>query len=255
MLSIYSSAFNLIKNNFDYKTSIDNFCNLANEVVIAINKSEDETFESLKSFLSIYNNLKILQTDISYDDPLLDGKIKNEALQATSEEFKIGLDMDEYIPIQQKEMWENLAYQLRFDDVDCYMMPSLNLYKDKNHYFSITSKWYLHKSNLYRGPVNFGRKNNGTVDIAKSDTCELIYQNGELVKSKFLPNDIQLLRQKNVPFVVHTGYLNLDNRILRNKNFWIKHWEIESGGEKPNHKVHSSIEEFNEPHFEHLLDI
>ena len=40
---------------------------------------------------------RIISTDFDYADPLLDGKIKNEALQATSQEFKIGLDMDERI--------------------------------------------------------------------------------------------------------------------------------------------------------------
>jgi len=253
MFSIYSSAFNLVKNNFAYKEAIDNFCNIAEEVVIAINKSEDSTLEQVKSLS--YSNLNIIETDISYSDPLLDGKVKNAALQATTKEFKIGLDMDEYIPLNQKSIWENLAYQLRFDNVDCYMIPSLNLYKDRNHYFSITNKWYLHKSNLYRGAVNFARRSNGTVDTSRSDTCELIDTNGNLVKSKYLPNDINLLRQKNVPFVVHLGYLNFQDRLLRNKNFWKNHWQIESGGEKPNHKVHESIQEFNEPYFEHLLEI
>lgn len=253
MFSIYSSAFNLIKNNFPYKQAIDNFCNIAEEVVIAINKSEDSTLDSVKSLS--YENLSIIEVDVSYSDPLLDGKVKDAALQATTQEFKIGLDMDEYIPLNQKPMWENLAYQLRFDNVDCYMIPSLNLYKDKAHYFSITNKWYLHKSNLHRGPVNFARRQNGTVDTSKSDTCELIDSNGNLAKSKYLPNDINLLRQKNVPFVVHLGYLNFQDRLLRNKNFWKNHWEIESGGEKPQHKVHNSIQEFNESHFEHLLEI
>lgn len=253
MFSIYSSAFNLIKNNFSYKETIANFCSFADEVVIAINKSEDNTIEAIKSLK--HNNLNIIELDIPYNDPLLDGKVKNGALQATTQEFKIGLDMDEYIPLNQKPMWENLAYQLRFDNVDCYMIPSLNLYKNKDHYFSITNKWYLHKGNLYRGAVNFAKRANGTIDTTKSDSCELIDSEGNLAKSKYLPNDIRLLRKKNVPFVVHTGYLDFHNRILRNENFWKNHWEIESGGEKPLHKVHSSIEEFNEPHFLHLLEI
>lgn len=253
MFSIYTSAFNLIKNNFSYKQSIENFCNIAEEVVVAINKSEDSTLESVKSLS--YKNLNIIEVDIPYTDPLLDGKIKNAALQGTTKEFKIGLDMDEYIPLNQKTIWENLAQQLRFDDVDCYMIPSLNLYKDKYHYFSITNKWYLHKANLYRGPVNFGRRSNGTIDTTKSDGCELIDINGNLAKSKYLPNDINILRQKNIPFVVHTGYISLDDRVLRNKNFWEKHWLIESGGEKPKHKVHLSLEEFREAHYPHLLDI
>jgi len=253
MFSIYSSAFNLINNNFDYTESINNFCSFADEVVIAVNKSEDNTFESLKSLN--FHNLKLIKTNFSYQDPLLDGKIKNEALQNTKEEFKIGLDMDEYIPLWQKDIWTNLAYQLRFDIYDCYMIPSLNLYKDRDNYFSIGHKWYLHKGNLFRGAVNFAKNKDGTVDTSRSDTCELIDLNGNLVQSKIFDKDINTLRSKIAPFVVHKGYLDLQNRILRNKNFWKQHWKIESGGFEPKHKVHESLEDFNENYYNHLLDI
>lgn len=253
MFSIYSSAFNLIKNKFDYANAISRFCCFADEVVVAVNASEDGTLDKLNALE--FNNLKIIETNFSYEDPLLDGKIKNQALQATKEEFKIGLDMDEYIPTWQKDIWLNLAYKLRFDLYDCYMVPSVNLYRSEKHFFSISHKWYLHKSGLFRGPVNFARKSDGTVDTTKSDTCELIDKNGNLVKSKIFNNDINDLRSKKVPYVVHTGYLSLDNRVLRNKNFWKKHWEIESGGIKPTHKVHESLEDFNESYYEHLLDI
>ena len=40
MFSIYSSAFNIIKNDFEYGLFIDKFCEFAEEVVIAVNKSE-----------------------------------------------------------------------------------------------------------------------------------------------------------------------------------------------------------------------
>ena len=253
MFSIYSSAFNLIKNNFNYTESINSFCNFADEVVIAVNKSEDNTLEALKSLN--FNNLKLIETNFSYQDPLLDGKIKNEALQASKEEFKIGLDMDEYIPLWQKDIWTNLAYQLRFDIYDCYMIPSINLYKDKDHYFSIGHKWYLHKSNLFRGAVNFAKNQNGTVDTSRSDTCELIDSSGNLVSSKMFNNHINSLKSKIVPFVVHNGYLNLQDRVLRNKNFWKEHWKIESGGTDPKHKVHESLEDFSERYYQHNLDI
>jgi hypothetical protein len=68
-------------------------------------------------------------------------------------------------------------------------------------------------------------------------------------------NDINSLRSKIVPFVVHNGYLNLQDRVLRNKNFWKEHWKIESGGTEPAHKVHESLEDFNENYYNHLLDI
>jgi len=229
MFSIYSSAFNLIKNNFDYRATINNFSSFAEEVVIAINKSEDETLEKIKD-LKI-SNLKIVEANISYEDPLLDGKIKNLALQNTTLPLKIGLDMDEYIPLWQKSMWINLGSQLLEDnEADCYMIPSLNLYRNEDEYASINPKWYLHKSGLIRGPVFFGLKQGNFLDIEKSDGCELIYPDKTLARSRIAPTDIDILRSNQAPFVVHTGYLSIKNRILRQENFWNKHWERASGG-------------------------
>lgn len=255
MISIYSSAFNLIKNNFNYLSSVSNFCSIANEVVIAINTSEDGTFQEMQKLVNEYSNLKIIQIDISYEDPLLDGKIKDLALQNTTEIIKIGLDMDEYIPLWQKEIWYKLAEQLVSDDCNCYMIPSVNLYKDYDHYFSITPKWYIHKSGLFRGPVNFARNRDGTIDTKKSDGCELIDSLGNLVSSKIAPYNINDLRTGLFPFVIHTGYVNLDNRLLRNKNFWSDHWLKESGGKEPPHKIHKSIEDFTEFYEKHELNI
>lgn len=255
MISIYSSAFNLIQNQFNYEFSIDKFCNFADEVIVAVNTSIDDTFPILQKLCNKYSNLKIISTDISYDDPLLDGKIKNEALQKTTESIKISLDMDEYIPLWQKSIWTHLSEQLLMDSCYCYMIPSINLYKDYDHYFSITPKWYLHKSGLFRGPVNFARKNDGTVDTHKSDTCELIDSKGDLATSKVAPYDITDLRNGNYPFVVHTGYLSLENRLVRNKNFWKEHWLKESGGEAPPHKIHQNIEDFTESYYQHKLKL
>ena len=256
MFSIYTSAFNLIKNNFNYKHHIQNFSQFANEVVIAINTSKDNSLNEVRDFVSMnYYNVYILETNFSYEDPLLDGKIKNAALQATKLDIKISLDMDEYIPLWQKPLWENIGNQLTYSPSKAVMIPSVNLYKDKDHYFSITPKWYMHKKNLYRGPVSWAKKENGAIDTSKSDTCELIDEKGNLVYSVHTPSDIEFLRTNTNPFVVHTGYINLNNRILRNKNFWEKHWKIESGGEPPKHKVHQSINDFQESYQEHKLNI
>jgi glycosyltransferase involved in cell wall biosynthesis len=256
MFSIYSSAFNVIKNDFEYELFINKFCEFADEVVIAVNKSEDNTLATLQDLESKKNNLKIIATNFSYEDPLLDGKIKNEALQNTSNQIKIGLDLDEYIPTWQKEIWTGVGELLTSNkDIGCIMIPSLNLYKDKDHYTTIGRKWYLHKEGYQRGAVNFARKKNGTVDTSKSDTCELIDTNGNLVPSLAFDNSIGSLRSGSVPFVVHAGYIDLEKRVKRNLNFWHNHWKIESGGEEPNHKVHKDVSEFNESYQEHLLKI
>jgi hypothetical protein len=253
MISIYSSAFNLVTNKFNYIFSIDQFCQFADEVVVAVNSSIDNTLQELHNLS--YDNLNIISTDISYDDPLLDGKIKNEALQHTKHPVKIGLDIDEYIPLSQKNMWYALSDMLLQDNCMCYMIPSINLYKDCYHYFSITPKWYLHKSGLYRGPVNFAKKDNGYIDTNKSDTCELIDINSNLVPSKTTPCDIGSLRAGGCPFVVHMGYLSLEDRLIRNQNFWSKHWLIESGGQNPPHKIHKKLEDFQEKFEEHKLTL
>jgi hypothetical protein len=256
MFSIYTSAFNLIKNKFNYKFHIQNFSNFATEVVIGINTSDDNTAEEIRNFIiTNCNNVSILETCFDYEDPLLDGKIKNAALQSTSQDIKIGLDMDEYIPLWQKGLWENIAIRLLYSNFDSVMIPSLNLYKNINCYSSINYKWYMHKKDFYRGAVNFARKTDGTVDTFKSDTCELIDKDGNLTKSFQTPNEIETLRNEESPFVVHTGYVNLQDRITRNKNFWTNHWKTESGGSLPPHKVHTSIEEFDNDYKEHLLNI
>lgn len=255
-LSIYTSAFNLIKNGFDYKTSINRFCNFADEVVVCVNSSDDETLEELTVLKNDYSNLVIISSNYSYEDPLLDGKIKNSALQSTTGDIKIGLDMDEYIPQWQKTLWKQMAENLLSERTyDCYMIASVNLYKDKNHYFSITPKWYLHKSGLFRGPVNYARKPDGTINTQISDSCELIDLVGNIAKSAFISNKIEVLESGNIPFVVHEGYVNLDARLLRNENFWAKHWLLESGGVPPPHKIHRSLEDFDTLALKHNLVI
>ena len=254
MFSIYSSAFNLVKNNFDYKEAVDNFCKFAEEVVIAVNTSEDNTLEALQSLSSEYDNLKIISTDLSYEDPFVDGKIKNEALQATTQEFKIGLDMDERIPSYSKYSWINLASTLRFSNTNGYLIPSINLWGDKesirwDNKENIKFKWYLHKSGLYRGTHKEAIKDDGHVDIEKSDTCDLIDSEGNLVQcDHYFDSDVDTLQKykiflkANPIYVFHLGCLDFDKKVQLNKNFWKKHWELEAGREVNN--IATDVKEF-----------
>lgn len=254
MFSIYTSAFNLIKNKFDWNEALANFGNFAvgGEVVIAVNKSEDETFEVLEHYAkgNTFCEIRVVPCDISYQDPLLDGKVKDVALQATKFGLKLGVDMDERLPLWQYDLWYSVMNQFKFAKPDALMIHSLNLWGDYDHIQAnmkdlVKFKWYLHKEGLHRGPVNFGRLPNGKVDISKSDTCELIYPNGELVKAQ--PVAANLTTPENfldslikVPFVYHLGYANFQNRDVRNKNFWDNHWKVESGRDE---KFTSTIEE------------
>jgi hypothetical protein len=94
----------------------------------------------------------------------------------------------------------------------------------------------LHKGGLFRGTVNFAKNADGTHDTSKSDSCELIDSQGNLVSSAvMLPPDadndtkLSLIQENNMPHVFHYGILDIDKKIVRNKNFWSKHWSIEAG--------------------------
>jgi len=254
MFSIYSSAFNVIKNAFDYEEAVKNFCSFAEEVVIAVNKSEDASFEAFLELSKQNKNLKIVESDFSYEDPLLDGKIKNFALQNTTYPNKIGLDMDERIPVRHKDRWEKIAgFMHKYEEISGFLIPSVDLWKDEEHIQSDPNKnknfkWYLHKDNLYRGAVNFAKLDNGKIDREKSDTCELIDINGNLVNTpkifKDFLNDEDYFNwlEKESIFVFHIGFLDFNKKIIRNKNFWNKHWEIVSGKK---HNTALSLDEFN----------
>jgi hypothetical protein len=253
MFSIYTSAFNVIKNSFDYKEAIENFCSFAEEVVVCVNQSEDESLESFNHLKNQYNNLKVISSNFSYDDPLLDGKVKNEALQNTSYQYKIGLDMDERIPIRHKNRWEKIGYFMsNHDEISGFLIPSVDLWKDEFHIQGDPSKnknfkWYLHKSGLYRGAVNFAKLNNGKIDREKSDTCELINSDGNLVLTPKIYQEFEKdedyfnwLENESI-FIFHIGFLDFNKKIIRNKNFWNKHWETVSGKK---HNTAITIEEF-----------
>ncbi len=253
-ISIYSSAFNLIQNGFvGWEKSLIHSSELADEVVVCINTSSDETIQAITSLELA--NLKIIESSFSYEDPLLDGKIKNEALQACSGDILIQLDLDEYIPQSQHGLWRMYAEHLLHNkDADCYMLPVLNLYKDIDWFRDIGTKWYMHKRGFHRGPVGFARKVDGTVDTKQSDTCELIDDYGLLVRSVIFPKSLESLKENHV-FVVHFGYLDLKSRVERNQRFWQAHWKREAGGAEPPHKVHMSIEEFDDHCFVHNLNL
>jgi hypothetical protein len=242
MFSIYHSAFNLIKHGFvGWQQSVQNSCQFADEVIIAVNTSVDDTKEAIEESLKDFNNWKILETNFSYQDPWLDGKIKNEALQACTQDFKIQLDLDEYIPLWQKPIWENMAMQMVFHPCQCAAVASVNLYKDWNHFSSINHKQYFHKGQAYRAPCKASRKEDGTINTKMSDGCDLVDQN--------------ILEQNVAPFVVHFGYVDLDSRLKRNHEFWHEHWYVEGGGQDPAHVIHMKHEDFEYPYIEHKLKL
>jgi len=256
MFSIYHSAFNLVKHGFvGWEKSLQNSCRFADEVVIAINTSTDGTREKVEEALTEFTNWRIVDTDFSYQDPWLDGKIKNAALQACTQDFKIQLDLDEYIPLWQKLLWENLAMQVACNPVQCAAVASVNLYKDWEHFSSITHKQYFHKGKAYRAPSLAARKSDGTINTKMSDGCDLVDANGHFVKTMSTPNDQANLESGKCPFVIHFGYVDLDSRLKRNHEFWHEHWYVEGGGQAPAHTIHMKPEDFEYLYIPHKLKL
>jgi len=251
MFSIYTIAFNVVKNQFDFKEAVENFCFFAEEVVVAVNKSEDGTLEQFLKLQSTYDNLKIVEANVSYEDPELDGKLFNIALGHTTNPYKIILGLDHRISLRQKDKWIQLASHL--DKTDAFMIPCLELYGDikKCKYESAGLMWFLHKEGLKRGVVNFAKRQDGTFDPSKSDSNELIYHDGSLVSSlvvsplsgysKNAEDFFQFLSAVDI-YVYHIGYLDLNKRILVNNSIWKDIWENKRG---VNNTVPNTIQELN----------
>jgi len=231
--SSYTSAFNLIKMGFDWQNSILNYSQFMDEVVIAINTSEDNTFESVSKFLEEkgISNVILCQCAFDYSDLAFDGKIKNFALQHTSGDIKISCDIDERFPLNQKDLWRTVGeYLLSQNEVSAFLIPSINLCGDIYHYKDIGYKWYMHKDGLYRGIVNFAKRQDGKIDTDRSDTCELIDANGNLVQTLKFNNSIEGLREGQIPYVFHYWAVDKDQRIKQNE-FWQPVWSNRAGKE------------------------
>lgn len=226
ILSIYVSAFNLENGLFDWKESLDKMYAFADELVIATTTdSKDNTIQLLEDYT--YNRPKciLVITDISLQDPLFDGKIKNAALQSTTLPAKILLDLDEFPLLSQKKLWINYFKWMISENIDCIAIPSVNLCQDIYHYKDIGHKFYLHRAGLHRGVVKYARKEDGSIDIKLSDTTEILNENNELPRIISLWNDIESLKTGSLPMVFHKWAIgDLNNRINQNK-FWLPIWE------------------------------
>lgn len=240
-LSAYVSAFNLIQNGFDVMEAMNRLVSFFDEVVVAVNTSTDETLHWMRGFeVTQQGKVKVVETSFAYTDITFDGAIKNAALQACSRgNVYVQMDLDEFIPMGQYNLWREYAAQLLSNPhVDCFMIPSVDLYggmdtirADKG----IGVKFRMHKGGLRRGVwkeawVN-GCKN---IDTSRSDSCELLTPKDDLAPSlpivppQFLAPTTSFLLN-GYPFTVHTGYVSFDKRIQVNKAIWAEHWELRSG--------------------------
>ena len=241
-ISIYSTAFNILDKGFDLKDALDNWFFYADEVCVAVNKSVDDTEEAFRQYGEEKGyNLTVVPVDIDYDDPFCYGKTEDAALQACTGDLLIQQNLDERLG-GNKQAIKSLGEQLLDSDkFASFFVPVVNLYGDYYHYSDCGAKWYIHKTGLNRGPVNFGIKENGLPDYNKTSTDELIDDKGELLPTYPLcgsrePSIILDYCRGGLPFVYHLGYVDLKERVKRNE-FWKAFWEKATGGDENAHSI------------------
>lgn len=224
-ISVYTSSFNLENGLFDWRDSLDRMHNFCDELVIGTTTdSSDRTIELLDNYVKTHKKAKLVITNYLLSSPTFDGDIKNAALQSTLFPVKILLDLDEIAPNpNQRDLWINNYNFMIANGADCLAIPSINLCKSLQTYKDIGYKFYIHRAGLYRGVVDYAKKDDGSIDISKSDTTEVILSNGKLPRMICVSRDINDLQSGKIPYIFHKWAVDLDNRINQNK-FWKPVW-------------------------------
>jgi len=261
MFSVYTQAYNISKYNIDVKGALINFLKFLesdDEIVIAYNsiyeridcdpdyKVLNEQIKDAKSEIGgDCANVKVVQSKFVYDDPEFDGKVKNAALQATTEKVKIQMDIDERFDIKQKDMWRKILGPDLADPkrggVFCYLIPTIDLWGDASKIrknVNIGTKFRIHNGPCRRGVPNWAYNEDGTINTEKSDTTEPIDKKGFLVDSNYLipPSLLTPETVDRLPFyTIHLGYLNFEYR-EKIDEFWNPHWALRNGNKKQDPK-------------------
>ena len=261
-ISLYSSLFNIKKCKFDYKRHLEVFTKFADEVVISTIEDQDDSWGILLEEAAHNDKIKVVLTEFVPHTPLFDGQMKNASLQECTGDILVQCDFDECPSMDNLDMWVQLWGMLFTEDkFQAAFVPVINLYKDVNHFSDIGAKWYVHKRGLFRGAVDFARREDGTIDTKKSDTCELIDKDGKLVPTlryfdlgqfKTWEEAIGFVKQQRLPVIYHYGYVDLDRRVEINKEFWAGQWSAEEGS---NVKLPESVGEIQKDYIEHGLNL
>ncbi len=269
--SLHTSLFNIIKMGFDYRSSLDNWSTFLSlipgyhEINLVVNTSEDNTLEVIKQCAIDYRKqnvvINVIESDIPYSDPAFDGKIKDVGFQQSTGDINILVDLDECFALYTAKSWLKVGEQLMENkEIDGLLIPSIDLFGSFEKATAVGQKWYMvkNKSYIHRGVFAGAIKENGKINIERSDTCEALMPDGNLIKSAHLFDPRMTYEQKlkelqsgNWPFVFHLGSLNVDQRVKQN-NFWKQHWDARAGEDVKNIKLKK--EEFdNTSTFEHGL--
>ena len=219
-ISAYTTIFNLKNIQLSIIDALDNWFYYFDEVIIStLTKDVNEINEEIKNY-KFFNKIKIVDIDIDFNNLFWDGILKNNGLQNCSNEIVFQIDLDERVS-GTKEFLENLYNILISQNKPCsLMLKTIDLFDDLDHYKNIGQKWYIHtKKDCYRGAVNFAKINNEVFDPEKSDTCELIDKDGNLI------NCLGCLNATDDSIkIFHLGFLDLNRRSQLNKNFWKDIW-------------------------------
>lgn len=240
MFTIYTSCFNVIRMGFNWRDTLRNwhsFLGDEGQICIAINKSDDETLDLVKKFIQELRGeqaqsrvrFDIVETDFSWqEDREFHGKIKSAALQLAKEPFCIALDLDEVLPLYTKEAWMAAAFKLDQSNLDGYFIPVFDLCQSWDKYKKLGQKLYLHKNkpDFQIGIIPSARREDGTIDMEKTSTSELISQFGKLAVAEPLlsptfPDFVRIyaLQEGKLPFVFHLGWMEFEQK-LRQITFW-----------------------------------
>lgn len=270
-LSIYTSLFNASVMGFAWRETLDNwtrFLNGAGQIVIAVNTSTDNTFTTVMDHVNEMSarpsnevQYTVFQTDVPYANSRFDGLIKDEALKRCNRRYCSLLDIDEILPLGSRRGWERAMDYLDRDVLhDALLIPTLDLFHDEFHIKSMGYKFYLHRndSNIGRGVVNYAERADGSIDITKSDTTEILYRDSKsLVRCApiILPGTsdaqkLSVLAQGNLPYVWHTGWLSKQQR-LRQSAFWAPVWSARDGTKVEKPLTETELDQT--PYHPHLL--
>ncbi len=256
-LSAYISAWDLVQNAFDYETALGRAVAFFDEVVVAVNTSKDDTLARLQALAARgqvgheptpglyvgpsgeWVKLRVIATDLAYTDITFDGRVKDAALQACTGDVLVQMDLDEFVPLNQRALWRRYAEELlTIPQADCFMLPSVDLWGSMDTVRAdarVGTKFRMHKRGLHRGVWKEAWMGSRThFDTSKSDSCELLDAKGDLVRAMAVvpPNLLHpstLMMLNGYPFTVHTGYVSFDQRVRVNKAIWAEHWQLRSG--------------------------
>jgi hypothetical protein len=245
-ISIYSTLFRLEANPaaFDIPGALANWAFYADEISIAC--GDEYSRDAVERVAQEHGYpVKAIRTNFDFsEDPFAYGKTENAAMQNCSGDLLFQQNFDERCRADRRVL-EHLSDILAHNpNIGSFFTPVVNLYGSYDRMLDVGRKWYVHKSGYQRGPVNFGLKADGRPDYNKTSTDELIDNDGNLVPTYPLIDDLSIdsLRAyvaRGMPITYHLGYVDFKERLERSL-WWKAYWTNVTGDEN---KHPTSVEE------------